>query len=183
MVAAGDGSAPKSFLALPEKIAMEWSPTQPLLAVAASSFAGDPLLDELRLIDVSSGKTHTLVKESFAAYFWSPDGSRLLYAKRKRDTELWTWAVVEVKGGKTYDVVDFAPSRPQIQVFQYFDQYALSHRVWSPDGKHFVVTGSAGANAHPASALRNPNVYAVAASPQATPKILSDGHIAFWSPQ
>jgi TolB protein len=183
MIAAGDGSAPKSFLALPEKIAMEWSPTQPLLAVATSSFAGDPLLDELRLIDVASGKTHTLVKESFAAYFWAPDGARLLYAKRKRDTELWTWAVVEVKGGKTYDVVDFAPSRPQIQVFQYFDQYALSHRVWSPDSKHFVFTGSAGANAHPASALRNPNVYAVEATPRATPKTLSDGHIAFWSPQ
>ena len=183
MIAAADGSAPKSFSALPEKLALEWSPTQPLLAVATSSFEGDPLLDELRLIDVSSGKIRTLIKESFAAYFWSPDGARILYAKRKRDSDLWTWAVVEVANGKTYEVVDFAPSRPQLQVFQYFDQYALSHRVWSPDSQHFVFTGSAGAQANPATAIQNPTVYATEAIAHATPKALSDGHIAFWSPR
>jgi len=183
MLAAADGSDPKSLGVLPEKIAFEWSPTQPLLAVATSSFVGDPLLDELRLIDVSSGKARTLIKESFAAYFWSPNGTRILYAKRKRDSDLWTWAVVEVESGRTYEVADFAPARPQLQVFQYFDQYALSHRVWSPDSRHFVFTGSAGVNAHPATALRSPTVYVVEAASHATPQTLSDGHIAFWSPR
>src|SRR5215831_866250 len=124
MIASADGSAPKSFATLPEKLALEWSPTQPILAVATSSFVGDPLLDELRLIDVSSGKTRTIIKERFVAYFWSPDGKRILYVKRKRDTDLWTWAVAEVGDGTTHEVVDFAPSRSLLQVFQYFDQYA-----------------------------------------------------------
>jgi TolB protein len=96
---------------------------------------------------------------------------------------LWTWAVIEVGDGKTYDLTDFAPSRPLLQVFQYFDQYALSHRVWSPDSQHLVFTGSAGADADPALALRHPTVYTVAATAHTTPKALSDGHIAFWSPQ
>ena len=183
MIAAADGSAPKSFGALPEKLALEWSPTQPVLAVATSSFVGDPLLDELWLIDVSSGKMRTVLKDQFAAYFWSPNGTRILYAKPRRDTDLWTWAVLEVGNGKTYEVVDFAPSRPLLQVFQYFDQYALSHRLWSPDSQHLVFTGSAGADAHPAAALQNPTVYTVDAVAHATPKALSDGHIAFWSPQ
>jgi TolB protein len=183
MIATADGSAPKPFGTLPEKLALEWSPTQPVLAVATSSFVGDPLLDELRLIDVSSGKTRTLIKEQFVAYFWSPNGKRILYAKRKRDTDLWTWAVVEVGDGKTYEVVDFAPSRLLLQVFQYFDQYALSHRVWSPDSRDFVFTGGAGPDADPAGALRHPTVYTVAAAAHATPKALSDGLIAFWSPQ
>jgi TolB protein len=150
--------------------------------VATSSFVGDPLLDELRLIDVSSGKTRTIIKEQFAAYFWSPNGKRILYAKRKHDTDLWTWAVAEVGEGMSHEVVDFAPSRPLLQVFQYFDQYALSHRVWSPDSQSFVFTGSAGADTNPAVALRNPTVYAVSAAVHATPKALSDGPIAFWSP-
>jgi TolB protein len=183
MLAAADGSNPKSLGALPEKIALEWSPTQPLLAVATSSFVADPLLDELRLVDVSSGKMRTLIHESFAAYFWSPNGTRILYAKRKRDSDLWTWAVVEVESGKTYEVTDFAPARLQLQVFQYFDQYALSHRVWSPDSRYFVFTGSAGKDAHPAIALRNPTVYVVEAVAHATSKSLSDGHVAFWSPR
>jgi TolB protein len=183
MIAAADGSAPKSFGAVPEKIALEWSPTQPTLAVATSSFVGDPLLEELRLIDVPSGKTRTLVKDNFAAYFWSPNGERILYAKRKLGTNLWAWVVIEVRDGKTYEVVDFVPSRPLLLVFQYFDQYALSHRLWSPDSKQFVFTGAAGANVRLFEGLRNPTVYAVGAAERATPKALSDGHIAFWSPQ
>ncbi|MBI3304262.1 MAG: PD40 domain-containing protein [Deltaproteobacteria bacterium] len=183
MIAAADGSAPKSFGTVPEKIAMEWSPIQPLLAVATSAFVGDPLLEELRLIDVPSGKTRTVVKDNFAAYFWSPDGERILYAKRKLSTDLWAWAVVEVKDGKTYEVMDFVPSRPLLLVFQYFDQYALSHRLWSPDSKRFVFAGAVGADARPAEGLRNPTVYAVEAVKHATAKALSDGHIAFWSPQ
>ncbi|MEW6296790.1 MAG: hypothetical protein AB1671_03505 [Thermodesulfobacteriota bacterium] len=183
MIAAGDGSNPKPFGELPERLAMSWSPTQPRLAVATSSFIGDPLLEELRLIDVPSGKTRTIVKDNFAAYFWAPDGNRILYAKRKLGTDLWAWAVVEVADGKTYEVVDFVPSHPLLLVFRYFDQYALSHRLWSPDGKAFVFNGAAGPGARPALGLRSPTVYVVEASERATPMALSDGHIAFWSPR
>jgi TolB protein len=183
MVAAADGSAPKSLGTLPEKITLEWSPTQPVLAVASSSFVGDPLLEELQIIDVPSGKTRTLVKDNFAAYFWSPNGERILYAKRKLGSDLWTWVVAEVTSGKTYEIVDFVPSRPLLLVFQYFDQYALSHRLWSPDSRYFVFTGMAGTEARPGEGLRNPTVYAVEAVEHASAKVLAAGHIAFWSPQ
>lgn len=183
MIAKADGSAPKSMGQLPVKMAMEWSPTQPLLAVATSSFVGDPLLEELKIVDISSGKTRALVKDNFAAYFWSPDGGRILYAKRKLDADLWTWVVVYVKDGTSYDVVDFVPSRPLLLVFQYFDQYALSHRLWSPDGAQFVFAGAAGADARPIDGLQAPSIYTVEAKARAVPKTLTDGHIAFWSPQ
>ncbi len=182
-IAMADGSSPKSLGALPLRIAIEWSPTQPVLAVATSSFVGDPLLEELKLIDVPSGKTRTLVKDHFAAYFWSPDGAHILYAKRKLGTDLWAWAVANVQDGRTYDVVDFVPSRPLLLIFQYFDQYALSHRLWSPDSKHFVFAGAVGAEVRPLDGLQNPTVYIVDAIAQAKPKSLADGHVAFWSPQ
>lgn len=182
MVASADGSAPKSMGAFPAKVALAWSPTHSYLAVASSSFVGDPLLEELKMIDVASGKTRTLIKDNFAAYFWSPDGERILFAKRKLGTDLWAWAVVEVKDGKTYDIVDFVPSRPLLMVFQYFDQYALSHRIWSPDSKSFVFAGAAGEDARPAEGLRDPTIYTVEAVAHAKPKSLTEGHIAFWSP-
>jgi len=183
MVARPDGSAPKSMGILPTKITLEWSPTQPILAVATSSLDGDPLLEELQVIDVPSGKTRTLIKDNFAAYFWSPDGERILYARRKLGTNLWAWAVAHVQEGTTYDIVDFVPSRQTLMVFQYFDQYALSHRVWSPDSKRFVFSGAAGPDARPEDGLQNPSIYAVEAKKNATPKMLADGNIAFWSPQ
>jgi TolB protein len=154
-----------------------------MLAVATSSFIGDPLLQELKLIEVPSGKTRTVVKDHFAAYFWSPDGKHILYARRKLGTDLWAWVVLDVHNGETYEVVDFVPSRPLLMVFQYFDQYALSHRLWSPDSKHFVFAGAIGANVNPLEGLRNPTVYTVEAVAQAKPQSLTDGHIAFWSPQ
>ena len=183
MIAAADGTTPKSFGTFPARITMEWSPTQPLLAVASSSFPGDPLVENLQLVDIASGKSRQLVKENFAAYFWSPDGKHILYAKRKPDSLLWAWSVVDVDDGKNHEVTDFIPSRPLLLVFQYFDQYALSHRLWSPDSTHFVFTGSAGAELGPAVAAQNPSVYVVELKDKASPRSLADGHIAFWSPQ
>jgi len=183
MIAAADGATPKSFGTFPARITMEWSPTQSQLAVASSSFPGDPLIENLQLVDISSGKARQLVKGNFAAYFWSPDGKRILYAGRKPNSLLWTWSVVDVEDGKNHEVTDFIPSRPTLLVFQYFDQYALSHRVWSPDSKYFTFAGSAGSELHPAVAAQNPSVYVVEAKGKASPQSLSDGHVAFWSPQ
>jgi TolB protein len=183
MIAAADGATPKSFGTFPARITIEWSPTQPILAIASSSFPGDPLIENLQLVDIATGKSRQLVKGDFAAYFWSPDGKRILYTKRKPNSLLWMWSVVDVEDGKVHEIIDFIPSRPLLLVFQYFDQYALSHRLWSPDSKQFVFAGSAGTDIHPAVAAQNPSVYVVDIQGQPSPQALTDGHIAFWSPQ
>ena len=183
MIAAPDGATPKSFGTFAARITLEWSPTQPILAVASSAFPGDPLIENLQLVDIATGKSRQLVKGNLAAYFWSPDGKRILYATRKPNSLLWMWSVVDVEDGKIHEVADFIPSRPMLLVFQYFDQYSLSHRLWSPDSKQFVFSGSAGADIHPAVAAQNPSVYVVDVKDKASPQVLADGHIAFWSPQ
>ena len=192
MIATGDGSQPESVALVPERIALEWSPTHPLLAIATTSFVGNPLFEEIRLFDVASGTLQTLIKDNLAAFFWSPDGTRILYAKRNLDRADWTWVVVDVHSRKSVPVVNFIPSRPQLLVFQYFDQYALSHRLWSPDSRFFTFSGHTSTNPDPAPGFRRPSVYVVPVTEDAenatdatdtTPQRLSDGHIAFWSPQ
>ena len=183
MIAAADGSRPESVALVPERIALEWSPTRPVLAIAATSFVGDPLFEEIRLFDLASKKMQTLVKDNFAAFFWSPDGTHILYAKRNLGPEYWTWVVVDVQIGESTPVINFIPSRPQLLVFQYFDQYALSHRLWSPDSQFFTFSGHTGAPPDPVQGFRTPSVYVVPIKPDTTPLRLSDGHVAFWSPQ
>lgn len=183
MVAPADGSSPKPFASVSERIAIGWSPTQALVAVATTSLVGGSVFEELRLIDIASGQTRRLVKDHFVAYFWSPNGERIVYARRRPGNRLGTWVVVDVASGQTNDVLDFVPSRTLTQVFQYFDQYALSHRLWSPDSERFVFAGSAGADAHPLLAVRYPQVYVVEAKEQPSPQVVADGHIAFWSPR
>ena len=183
MIAPADGSSPKPFASVSERIAIGWSPTHALVAVATTPLVGGSVFEELRLIDVASGQVRRLVKDHFAAYFWSPNGKRIVYARRRPGSRLGTWVVVDVASGQTSDVIDFAPSRTLSQVFQYFDQYALSHRLWSPDSERFVFVGSAGLDAHPLLAVRYPQVYVVEAKEQASPQVVADGHIAFWSPR
>ena len=132
---------------------------------------------------MGSGALHPLIQEPLAAFFWSPDGTRILYAKRNPDRAHWTWVVVDVHSRTSFPVVNFIPSRPQILVFQYFDQYALSHRLWSPDGQFFTFSGHTDPNPNPGPDIRSPSVYIVPVTKDATPQRLSDGHIAFWSPQ
>ena len=181
MIAAGDGGQPESVAPVPRRMALEWSPTQPLLAIATTSFIRAPLFEEVRLFDVAAGAMHSLIQEPLAAFFWSPDGTRILYARRNPEHAHWTWVVVDVQSRTSIPVVDFIPSRPQILVFQYFDQYALSHRLWSPDSRFFTFSGQIRPN--PDQGIRGPSVYVVPVEEDATPRRLSDGHIAFWSPQ
>ena len=96
MIAAGDGSQPESVALVPRRMALEWSPTQPLLAIATTSFIRAPLFEEVRLFDVASGALHPLIQEPVAAFFWSPDGTRILYARRNPERAHWTWMVVDV---------------------------------------------------------------------------------------
>lgn len=183
MIAAGDGSQPESVALVPKRMALAWSPTQHLLAIATTSFIRAPLFEEVRVFDVGSGALHPLIQEPLAAFFWSPDGTRILYAKRNPDRAHWTWVVVDVHSRTSFPVVNFIPSRPQILVFQYFDQYALSHRLWSPDSQFFTFSGHTDLNPNPGPGVRGPSVYIVPVTKDATPQRLSDGHIAFWSPQ
>ena len=183
MIAAGDGSQPESVALVPKRMALAWSPTQHLLAIATTSFISAPLFEEVRVFDVGSGALHPLIQEPLAAFFWSPDGTRILYAKRNPDRAHWTWVVVDVHSRTSFPVVNFIPSRPQILVFQYFDQYALSHRLWSPDSQFFTFSGHTDPNPNPGPGGRSPSVYIVPVTKDATPQRLSDGHIAFWSPQ
>jgi len=183
MVAPADGGEPHAFAYISQRLALAWSPTQSRIAVATTSFMDGSVYEELQLIDIPSGETRTVVKDHFAAYFWSPNGTRILYARRQLGNPVGTWVVVDVESGKSTDIIDFSPSRTLTQVFQYFDQYALSHRLWSPDSRHFVFAGSAGPDSHPSTAMQSPGIYVVEATPKATPQLLSDGPIAFWSPQ
>ncbi len=181
MIAAGDGSRPESVALMPPRMALSWSPTQALLAVATTSFIRAPLFGEVRLFDMATGTLQPLIQEPLAAFFWSPDGTRILYASRRPDRPHWTWVVVDIQSRTSIPVTNFIPSRPQGLVFQYFDQYALSHRLWSPDSQFFTFSGQT--DLHPGRGAQGPSVYVVPVTKDATPQRLSDGHIAFWSPQ
>jgi hypothetical protein len=67
-------------------------------------------------------------------------------------------------------------------VFQFFDQYALSHRFWSPDGRAFTFTGWLGVDPE-VGPVGPPIVHVVDVDGTGVPRPLAPGHVAFWSPK
>ena len=96
--------------------------------------------------------------------------------------------MLDVASGSTTNLVDFAPSPDQLTMFQFFDQYAYSHRLWSPDSRFLVFSGRLSARATSAgftaqSARSASKVFVVdAAGPMRTVHEVAEGVLGFWSP-
>jgi TolB protein len=59
------------------------------------------------------------------------------------------------------------------QVLPYFDQYALSHRVWAPDGASILL---------PVIAEDGAEALQVLPADGSPGRVLAEGSIGFWSP-
>lgn len=123
----------------------------------------------LRLMDPASGAVRTLLPDPVVAFYWSPDGSTIAaleVASPGDNSVATTGAVVLARAadqarevpaatapGLALRLVFVRVDRGAIssqrvvrlsdafasQLLPYFDQYALSHLVWSPDGASIVL--------------------------------------------
>ena len=157
--------------------ALEFGSTGDELAFIAPSAPGPAVslpIGPLRLIDAATGDLRTLLADSVAAFFWSPDGATLAalqLAQPGDDNVARDGGVVLARATgdgtppRTPVVAPAAvPGLPlrlvfvtaasgvirsqkavQVsddfvqQILPYFDQYGLSHHLWSPDGASIVL--------------------------------------------
>ncbi len=155
---------------------------------------------ELRLLDPVSGAVRTLLDGTVIASWWSPDGKTIAALRIQpiaasdaspspaasgsppaggspapspsappQEVRLF---FVDVASGATSSTV-VQPSQLFIdQFFPYFDQYALSHRLWAPDSSSFLMP-----EADPSGVM---HVSVIPRDGGAASTI--DGAFAFWSP-
>ena len=84
--------------------------------------------------------------------------------------------------------MDFIPSREQLTMFQFFDQYAYSHSLWSPDGRSLVFAGKLVDRAKSAFATsdvarQGSHIIVVGTDSDPSTQTIANGILAFWSPQ
>ena len=88
------------------------------------------------------------------AFFWSPDSQKIAYltlasppgtfsasnllAQGTRESVGLAWSVMDVSTGDVVQYGQFFPTRELVYMMQFFDQFAQSHRLWSPDSSHLV---------------------------------------------
>jgi Tol biopolymer transport system component len=182
MVANADGSEPKPMVGLaPATTAFVWAPDSGHIAFSTLKQQGKMSYDGVNLLDIGSGNISTLVSDPVIAYNFSPDGRWLAYIGTTETSN--TWNVIAAGGGKARKLCSFVATGAESIVYQVFDQYALSHRFWSPDSRALVFAGVMLKEGQaPTEQMPPPSVW-VLPTDGGPPREVADGSIAFWSPR
>ena len=183
--------------------AIDFGPrTNELAFVAPTVAGGDPALPigPLRLMDAASGQVRTILPGSVVAFFWAPDGRTIAALEITGSggdqvatagdailTAATTIASPSPAPGAALRLVFVTPDTGAIrsqravrvsdtfvqQVLPFFDQYALSHRLWSPDGASVVL---------PVVADDGTDQLEVVRADGSDPRTVPAGVVGFWSP-
>ncbi len=184
-------------------VALSWSPQGDKLALMSPQVAAPHTYGPIRLLDAETGDLTTLVEEVAIAFFWSPDGSKIAYLSplggddgggrqaqaplepmmqvsaqnvQPRAPLLLNLSVVDVESGVTQQLTTFAPSPLFVgQFLPFFDQYALSHRLWSPEGDALALPMLAAEDGQTTSQV-------VVVPLEGEPRSVAQGDMPSWSP-
>lgn len=176
-------------------VALGWNPTANQLAYISPAQESSFFFGPLRLLDAESGNSRVLSNETVLAFFWSPNGRSIAYisllrspagtqqaadrrqlakpAQQGTDFQL-ALSLVDVETGVGLKLLQFHPTALYLNLFiPFFDQYAHSHQVWSPDSDALVLP------------IEQDGVAQIVIVPATGGRILplAEGSIAFWSRQ
>jgi WD40 repeat protein len=176
--------------------AVDFSPTDDLLAAigpigATTTPAGVPV-GPLRLIDARTGAVRSLLDGPIISFAWSPDGQTIAAIGLVRapdasavssvspepsvapagTVKVHMW-FVDVASGDILSEPEVLPAERYVQgLMEYFDQYALSHRLWAPDSSSILLPE------RDATGATHVDVF----YPDGGVPITLEGEIGFWSP-
>jgi TolB protein len=165
-----------------------FSPDGKRIAYLAARVAQPVPLGKLTIVDVKGSIAAQAVEQQpVLAFFWSPDGRNLAYFVPASTGDLDPLFLAEpghlslqlmgcnAATGKTWPIARFPLSPGMLNALPFFDQYQRSSSIWSPDSRSIVFTAL--------SADGRPGVYVVPADGSITPRFLTSGDFAYWSPR
>ena len=190
----GTTDAPTPLRDARGEAAFLWSPSGAHLAVSDAArhflYRGAVMSAYRRLAIASESAPQSAdeIRQPILAFFWSPDGSRLAYITLSDTEGVLRCVVVDMDSRERRSALDFVPSPEQQTLFQFFDQYAYSHSVWSSDSANLVFAGNIVGNAATASIGAHPghrgfHIIVADADGAATPQLVGEGIMGFWSPR
>ena len=181
-----DGPPPRMLMETDGLTAFTWAPDGSSLAVAERLRVNVPVFDRLRLITPDGTESNVLVDEQLVAFYWSPQGDQIAWIGIDPLSQSMDLMVSPVQDGRAAGearrLFRFTPTGELFVMFSFFDQYAYSHSIWSPDGSALVLTGTDGAQPgrRNGSGPHGGQVYVVDVSTGDARRIAS-GKLAVWS--
>ncbi len=118
--------------------ALALSPDGARLAWGSRSDSNRLFYDGVEVIKTDGNDRARVTTDPVVAFFWSPDGRQLAYITLDRSEQTFVWYVADAAGKNPRRLTAFLPTEEQIRQLAFFDQYAISHGLWSPDGRSLV---------------------------------------------
>ena len=116
------------------QIAFALTPDGSRLAWSSRSEADRLAYDGLEVVSADGKRRARVTDERVMAFFWSPDATRIAYVTIDQGGSTFGWNVADAEGHNPKRLSTFTPTTDQIRLLAFFDQYAISHGAWSPDG-------------------------------------------------
>ena len=180
-----EGDRAQALAPVGGQVAFLWSPTGEHIAFADAPTPGQPFFTRLNVTTPGGDEAAALEGEAILAFFWSPDGQRIAYVALSQERRpSMSWRVVDIADGEPRTLVEFVPGELFKVLLAYFDQYAYSHSLWSPDSTRILFVGSVPEGAKGsagADAAEEETIYTlnVVGEPVLVP--VAQGPIAAWS--
>jgi TolB protein len=167
-------------------VSFAWSPDARYIASVQN-------FDRIIITEVATGKQVAQgLPINVAAYFWSPTSDKVAYVVVNRSdappaarihvngktaaeqaTGGLTLAVIDVQTGNSESLATFSPTRDYVYMLNFFDQFAHSHRFWSPDGTQITYAAL--------DSKDQPTIYLVDITGKDAPVKVTNGTISVWS--
>jgi Tol biopolymer transport system component len=160
-----------------------WSPDGRYLAIGESSQANSAAFSAVKIVDLESGRISPCVNEAVASFFWSPPGDALCYLTIDAQRSHLCWNLQHRESDEKTELIRFLPSREQMLVMSFFDQYALSHPPVAPDGSAITLAGYLLDKELLSSDMAKvaSRVYTVPLVKEAQPRAVGRGQFACWN--
>lgn len=178
-IMAGDGSERSVAAIHGDGCAVAWRPGRDDLAYSTHDPANPSANDGLWLVRARGGDPVRLISGQVGAFFWSPEGSRIAFLSPAPIPGQSCWCVLEIRTGTIRHYAPFFESPDLALRLTFFEQYGISHRIWSPDGSALLVLGRVPANGTPPDVAGN-SIYVQAMQREAHPVFAAAGSFASW---
>ncbi|MGE0825786.1 MAG: hypothetical protein AB7G75_14880 [Candidatus Binatia bacterium] len=159
--------------------AVLWSADGNALAFGCASRSSSSVFSQVKIVELARGRIETLLDEPITGFFWSPCNKALLYISVDQQQSVFHWHRVEQASGTKTELARFLPSREQMFILSFFDQYTFSHPPIAPDGSALAFAGYL---LQPSSsAPTTSQVYLLSLESPAEPTSIAEGQFACWN--
>lgn len=159
-----------------------WSPDGERLAFAARSPEFGGAYGPISVYRSDTESIDQVTDEPSLAFFWCPDGRRLLCTGGEMGGRMMNLQLVDTASAERSNLGWVRPSRDLMLLLSHFDQYNQSVRLFSPAGDELVLAASIAQEQVNGSVPTVRQIIVRALAGDRVQEVAARGRLAFWRP-